>query len=123
MKEGGSGREIVMKEVGWSKSGIADRIVKSNRQTYEIVKKDSPLTFDVNEGTYMDRFKQNDQKGISRKAQIKKQVGITCILGEIEVTLTLGGTECRAGLWGVQNWVKEGGLGGPRNTTLYKKNG
>ena len=123
MKEGGSGRELVSKEVGWSKSGIADRIVKSNRQTYGIVKKDSPLTFDVNEGTYMDRFKQNDQKGISRKAQIKKQVGITCILGVIEVTLTLGGTECRAGLWEVQNWVKEGGLGGPRNTPLYLKNG
>ena len=123
MKEGGSGREIAIKEVDWSNSGIADKIVKPNRQTYEIVKKDSPLTFDVNEGTYMDRVKQNDQKGTSRKAQTKKQVGITCILGEIEVTLTLGGTECRAGLWGVENWVKEGGLGGPRNTTIYKKNG
>ena len=123
MKEGGIGREIVIKEVDWSKSGIADRIVKSNRQSYEIVKKDSPLTFDLNEGTYMDRFKQNDQKGASRKAKIKKQVGIICTLGEVEVTITLGGTECRAGLWGVQNWVKEGGLGGPRNTTLYLKNG
>ena len=68
MKEGGSGREIVMKEVGWSKSGIAYRIVKSNRETYEIVKKDSPLTFDVNGGKYRYRFKQTDQKGISRKA-------------------------------------------------------
>ena len=123
MKEGGSGREIVIKEVGWSKSGIADRIVKSNRQTYGIVKKDSPLTFDVNEGTYMDRFKQNDQMGVSRKAQVKKHVGIICTLGGVEVIIILGGTECRAGLWGVQNWVKEGGLGGPRNTTLYSKNG
>ena len=123
MKEGGSGREIVMKEVGWSKSGIADRIVKSNRQTYEIVKKDLPLTFDVTEGTYMDRFKQNEQKGVSRKAQTKKHVGIICSLGGVEVTRSLGGTECRAGLWGVQNRVKKGGLGGPRNTTLYLKNG
>ena len=123
VKDGGIGREKASEEVSWNKSGIAERLVKSNRQTYYTVKKDSPLTFNVNEGTYMDRFKQNDQKGISRKAQIKKQVGITCILGEIEVTLTLGGTECRAGLWGVQNWVKEGGLGGPRNTTLQKKNG
>ena len=123
MKEGGSGREIVIKEVGWSKSGLADKIVKSNRQTYGIVKQDSPLTFDVNEGIYMDRFKQTDQKGISRKAQIKKHVGIICTLGGIEVTVTLGGTECRVGLWGVQNWVKKGGLGGPRNTTLYLTNG
>ena len=77
----------------------------------------------MNEGTYMYRFKQTDQKGISSKAQIKKHVGILCKLGGIEVTVTLGGTECRAGLWGVQNWVKKGGLGGPRNTTLYLKNG
>ena len=109
MKEGGSGREIVMKEVGWSKSGIADRIVKSNRQTYEIVKKDSPLTFDVNEGTYMDKLKQNDQKGVSRKAQIKKHVGIICTLGGVEVTITPGGTECRAGLGGYKIGLMKGG--------------
>ena len=73
VKEGGIGREIVSEEVGWSKSGIAERLVKSNRQSYYTVKKDSPLTFDVNEGTYMDRFKQNDQKGISRKNKLKKR--------------------------------------------------
>ena len=109
MKEGGSGREIVIKEVGWSKSGLADKIVKSNRQTYGIVKQDSPLTFDVNEGIYMDRFKQTDQKGISRKAQIKKHVGIICTLGGVEVTITLGGTECRAGLGGYKIGLMKGG--------------
>ena len=123
MKEGGIGREILVKKVDWSGSGIAERIVKSNRQIYELVNTDSPLTFDVNEGTYLDSFKQNDQKCIVRKTQTKKQVGTICTLGEVETTIKLGGTESRAGLWGVQNWVKEGGLGGPRNTTLYLKNG
>ena len=118
MKEGGSGREIVIKEVGWSKSGIADRIVKSNRQTYELVNKDSPLTFDVNEGTYMDRLKQNDQKGVFRKAQIKKQVGIICTLGEVEITIKLGGLSVELDCGGYKI-----GLGGPRNTTVYLKNG
>ena len=94
-----------------------------NGQDYGIVKKDLPLTFDVNEGTYMYRFKQTDQNGISRKTQIKKYVRLICTLGWIELTATLGGTKCRAGLWGVQNWVKKGGLGGPRNTTHYVKNG
>ena len=113
VKDGGIGREKASEEVGWNKSGIAESLVKSNRQNYYTGKKDLPLTFDVNEGTYTDIFKQNDQNGISRKG----------ILGVIGITLTLGGTVCRAGLWGVQNWVKEGGLGGPRNTTLQKKNG
>ena len=123
MKEGGSGGEIVFKEVGWSKSGISDRIVKSNRQTYGIVKKDLPLTFDVNEGTYMHRIKLTDPNGISSKLQSKKYVKLMCTLGWIELTAILGGTKCGDGMWGVQNCVKKGGLCGPRNTTYYVKNG
>ena len=113
VKEGGIGREIAREEVDWSKSGIAERLAKSNRQSYYTVKKDSPLTFDVNEGTYMDYSKHNVQKCIFRKY----------ILGIIGDTVTLCCLEYRTGICGGQNWAKVGGLGGPRNTTLYKKNG
>ena len=71
----------------------------------------------------MDSFKQIDQKCTLRKTKTKKQVGTISTLGEVETTSKLGGTESRAGLCGFQNWVREGGLGGPRNTTLYLKNG
>ena len=92
-------------------------------QEYEIVKKDLTPTFDVNEGTYMYRFKLTNQNGISRKLQINKDVKLFCTLGGIELKVTQRGSKCGSGLWGVQNWVKKGGLGGPRNTTHYVKNG
>ena len=37
VKDGGIGREKASEEVGWNKSGIAERLVKSNRQTYYTV--------------------------------------------------------------------------------------
>ena len=123
MPQGGIRREIVRKESGWSKAERAQKIAKLCGQEYGIVKKDSPLTFDVNEGTYMHRFKFSNRNGISRKIQIKKYVKLLCILGWIELTAKLEGTKCGFGMWGVQHWVKKGGLGGPHNTTCYVKNG
>ena len=113
VKDGGLGREKASEEVGRNKSGIAERLTKANRQNCYRDKKESPLTFDVNEGTYMDCSKHNVQKCIFRKY----------ILGVIGDTVTLRCTESRTGICGGQNWAKVGGLGGPRNTTLYKKNG
>ena len=113
VKDGGLGREKACEEVGRIKSGIADRLTKANRQNCYSYKKESPLTFDVNEGTYMDYSKHNVQKCIFRKY----------ILGIIGDTVTLCCPEFRTGICGGQNWAKVGGLGGPRNTTLYKKNG
>ena len=113
VKDGGLGREKACEEVGRIKSGIADRLTKVNRQNCYSYKKESPLTFDVNEGTYMDYSKHNVQKCIFRKY----------ILGIIGDTVTLCCPEFRTGICGGQNWAKVGGLGGPRNTTLYKKNG
>ena len=112
-----------MKEVGWSKAERAQKVAKLIGQEYGIVKKDLPLTFDVNEGTYMHRIKITVQNVISRKLQSKKYAKLMCTLGWIEPTAILGGPKCGDGLWGVQNRVKKGGLGGPRNTTHYVKNG
>ena len=59
VKDGGIGREKASEEVGWNKSGTAESLVKSNRQNYYTGKKDSLLTFDLNEGTYTRRIYLN----------------------------------------------------------------
>ena len=109
--------------MSWSKTERAKKVVKLIVQDYGIVKKDLSPTFDVNEGTYMYRFKLNVLNVMPRILQSKKYCNSMCTLGWVEPTATLGGYRCGDGLWGVQNPVKKGGLGGPRNTTHYVKNG
>ena len=115
-----------MKEVGWSKTEKAKKVVMLIVQDYGLLKRNFSLTFDVNEGTYMHRVNLNVQTVISRNLQINQCVNVNmlmCTIGWPELTAKLGGSRCGDGTWGVQNSVKKGGLGGPRNTTHYVKNG